>query len=319
MRPSIEWAHNQLATMGYTLKNNVPEIVLDTPWSYVARFNTSSGLIYLKHTPEALALEADITKILRDKFHAPVLEVLAYNTKLACFLTKGAGNPLRETLKHKFDAALLSKAIEQFTSMQRSVANSVDSFFDLGVPDWRLERIPDLHAQLLSQENILLADGLSESEIIKLKECAPMVSNWCKELSGYAIKQTLVQCDFHDNNILIEDKTQRLTFIDLGELVISHPFFSLTGFLWQTRKHHKLKEQDARYRQLLNRALSCYLSNQSEQRLLEAFQLAGSLWPVYEALCQYRLRMACDEVSFLSFQQKGKLCATLRLLISMGV
>lgn len=39
------------------------------------------------------------------------------------------------------------------------------------------------------------------------------------------------------DNILINDKTQNITFIDLGEIVISHPFFSLIGCLRQTKKH----------------------------------------------------------------------------------
>ncbi len=36
----------------------------------------------------------------------------------------------------------------------------------------------------------------------------------CKTLSDYAIKPTLVQCDFHDNNILIDEVSQKITFID---------------------------------------------------------------------------------------------------------
>jgi len=80
--------------------------------------------------------------------------------------------------------------------------------------------------QLLSQKDVLMADGLTAAEINELEALLPMISSLCEKLSDYAIKQTIVQCDFHDNNILIGEKTKNITLIDLGEIVISHPFFS---------------------------------------------------------------------------------------------
>ena len=148
------------------------ETVVNTPWSYVVRFNSSDGYIYLKHTPDLLALEARIIHILHDQFHAPVPEVIAHNEKLNCFLMKDAGRPLREILKQQFDTALYAKAIDQFTSMQLAVSGHVDIFIDNGAPDWRLNKLPDLYMQLLAQKEILLADGLSSKEIDQLEQSA---------------------------------------------------------------------------------------------------------------------------------------------------
>ena len=47
----IQWGCEYLSSHGYTLKSHFPEDIQNTPWSYVARFNTSHGYIYLKHTP----------------------------------------------------------------------------------------------------------------------------------------------------------------------------------------------------------------------------------------------------------------------------
>ena len=91
---------------------------------------------------------------------------------------------------------------------------------------------------MLSQKDILIADGLSEIEISELEALLPKVSNLCKKLSDYSIKQTIVQPDFNDNNTLIDDISQDITIIDLGEIVISHPFFSLLNCLQQIKKHH---------------------------------------------------------------------------------
>lgn len=99
----IQWGCKYLSSHGYTLKNNLPENVQNTPWSYVIRFATSDGFIYLKHTPKLLALEVNIIQILYDQFHASVPKVIAYNTELNCFLMEDAGRPLREILKKQFD------------------------------------------------------------------------------------------------------------------------------------------------------------------------------------------------------------------------
>lgn len=312
----IQWGCKILTSHGYTLKSHLPENVKNTPWSYVVRFATSDGYIYLKHTPNLLALEASITQILHDQFHAAVPVVIANNAELHCFLMKDAGRPLREILKKQFDAALLCKAIDQFTSIQLAVADHINIFLDMGVPDWRLDKLPGLYQQLLTQKDILRADGLSEIEMRKLETLLPTVANLCKKLSDYAIPQTIVQCDFHDNNMLVDDRTQNITLIDLGEIVISHPFFSLVGCLRQAKFHHTLTEEDDAYLRLRDASLKNYMTVETTQHTLDAFTIVQILWFIYEALAQYRLWVACDEAKFLSFQRQGKLSGTLRELIA---
>jgi hypothetical protein len=307
----IQWSCKYLSSHGYTLKSNPPEIVQDTPWSYIVRFATSEGYIYLKQTPKLLALEAPITRILHDQFHASVPEVIAYHSELNCFLMKDAGKPLRGILKQQFDAALLCKAIDQFTSLQLAVADHVKLFLDMGVPDWRLDKLPDLFGQLLAQKDILIADGLSEIEIDELEKLIPKAANLCKRLSEYSIRQSIVQCDFHDNNMLVDDVSQNVTIIDLGEIVISHPFFSLTGCLRQIKKHHALTEKDDAYIRIRNACLKNYKRVESEENISEAFAAAHLLWLVYEMLGQYRLMLACGQARILSYQP-GKLRHSLK-------
>lgn len=198
----IQWGCDQLSFLGYTLKSKQPENVANTPWSYVIRFETSGGWVYLKHMPDLIALEATIIQILHDQFLANVPTVLAHSAELNCFLMKDAGRPLREILKRQFDATLLCKAIEQFTSVQIAVASHVNVFLDIGVPDWRLDKLPNLYMQLLAQKDVLIADGLSEIEIGELEALLPKISDLCKKLSGYSIKETFVQPDCNDNNTL---------------------------------------------------------------------------------------------------------------------
>lgn len=315
----IKWACQYLSSHGYTLKSKLPENVLSTPWSDVVRFAISDGTIYLKHTPALLALEAPVIQILHNQFHARVPIVIAHNTELNCFLMKDAGRPLREILKQQFDAALFCKAIDQFTSLQLATADHVDVFLDIGVPDWRFNKLPDLYKELLSQKEILIEDGLSEIEISELETLLPTVSNLCKKLSDYSIRQTIVQPDFNDNNTLIDDTSQDITIIDLGETVISHPFFSLVNCLHQIKKHHGLTVKDDMYQWIMDACLNNYMNLDSKKHLLDAFGIAQTLWFIYWALANYRLRLACDPAKFMSFQMHGRLHDSLKNFMTVCI
>lgn len=309
-----EWACTTLLAHGYILKTMQAEEVQKTPWSCVERFMTDQGLIYLKQTPSLLALEAPITQILYTQFRSPVPEVIAYSSQLNCFLMKDAGISLRAVLKKNFDATLLCKAIETFTALQINVVDHTDIFLDLGVPDWRLDRLSDLYRKLLGQKGVLKADGLSEQELVELEALHPKLVNLCNQLSCYPIPQTIVQPDFHDNNTLINPASQKITLIDLGEVVIAHPFFSLINCLYQAKKHHGLTDKTDAYQALIDASIKNYEHFCSRGDLLEGLNIANILWFVYDVLAQYRLMNACGKEVILS-RQPGKLKASLQGLI----
>lgn len=311
LRKAIQWASTYLLSMGYLLRSPLPEKVQDLPWSHILRFETFDGYIYLKQTPKLLALECHIIQTLDEQFHAPVPQIIAHNVELDCFLMSDAGTSLREILKKHLDVSLLCETINLFSSMQLTVDDHINIFLEMGVPDWRLDKLPELYQQLL-RSPVLIADGLSEIEINQLEEVLPQVSNLCQKLSSYSIKPSIVQPDFNDNNVLINNVSQKMVIIDLGEIVISHPFFSLVNFLQQMKKHYGLVEKDKAYQQIFEACLKNFSSFESQQNLLDAFTLAQKLWFVYEALAHYRLMMACDKEKLKLVYGWGKLSKQLK-------
>lgn len=303
----LAWAKCQFSLLEMTLDVAEPEVVISTPWSTVWRFHTNEGVVYLKQTPPEIGLEAQITQILQNQFNASVPDVLAVNEELHCFLMKDAGQPLRTVLKENFNAELIRQAIQAFRTLQDRVAEKPDVFLEMGVPDWRLEKLPGLFEALLAEKEILLMDGLTEPAYEELQATLPAIKERCQQLAELKIKPSLVQCDFHDNNILIDPDTQKLTFIDLGEVVISYPYFSMMGCLWQLKKHHGVNETHLDYAAIEQ---AC-LANDSH----ECLTLAQPLWFVLDALAQYRLREACNTAAFLAYQQRGKLANTCRGII----
>lgn len=306
---AIAWAMTVLQQTTIDTK-----IIVQTLWSTVVKIKTQYGVFYLKITPELLAVEASIIQMLDNQFHAPVPTVIAHNAKLHCFLMKDAGTSLRSILKKNFDTDLLCKSIQQFTSLQISLADHMDDFIYIGVPDWRLHKLPDLYSQAISQKDLLIADGLSELEINELETLLPKISDLCEKLSGYVIKPSIVQPDFSDNNTLINQKSKAITIIDLGEISISHPFFSLLNCLHVIKKHHGLTHDDAAYVKIKHACLKDYMQIESEKNLVDALEIAHVLWGVYGLLAHDRLIRACGQEPLISFQ-RGKLSQMLKELI----
>ncbi|MCW8409623.1 aminoglycoside phosphotransferase family protein [Legionella sp. PATHC035] len=296
----LNWATDYLLSKGYLLPHS-PEIVLETPWSNVIRFPTSKGNVYLKQPAPLIAQEAKITQLLAAQFHANVPMVIATNEELHCFLMNDAGQSLREYLQNEFQPVLLRQAIQQYTAMQRSTENHIESLFALGVPDWRLDKLPQIYDYLINQMAFLKAEGMNDNELQTLHDLRPQIASEIDCLSRFQIPETLVQSDFHTNNILIDPKTKKLTFIDLGEIVITHPFFSLHTFLRQSITHHGLNELDQTYHQLQETCFENWLDLASKEQLIEGLMLAKKLWPIYSALVFYRILHSVDQESFKLF------------------
>lgn len=303
----LKWATDCLVSKGYTLKDP-PEIVVQAPWSTVTRFSTSIKDVYLKQMPPQLFLEPSIMQLLMNQMRASVPVVIASNDDLSCFLMKDAGQTLRSYLNRDFQPELLCQAINQFTAIQRTTENQLDSFFELGVPDWRLNQFPNLYMQLIIQIDLLKSEGLIDQELQILHDLIPTVSEQCERVSSYPIKETLVQPDFNTNNILLDPNTKKMTSIDLGEVVITHPFFSLHNFLIQAERHHGVKEGSSIYHQLLHACCENWLNITSKDQLLEVYSLVKKLWPIYGVLSFYRLMMSVDAEALKSYYANTSNC-----------
>lgn len=289
----LKWATDCLVSKRYTL-TDAPKIVVQAPWSTVTRFSTTTEDVYLKQTPPLLFLEPTIMQLLGNQIRASVPVVIDSNDDLCCFLMKDAGQTLRSYLKRDFQSDLLSQAILKFTAIQRATENQLDSFFELGVPEWRLNQFPKLYMQLINQADFLKSEGLTNEELKKLHDLVPTLSEQCEQVSSYLIPETLVQPDFNTNNILFNPNTKQMTCIDLGEIVITHPFFSLHNFLIQAERHHGVEIGGAIYHQLLQDCCKNWLYIASKKQLLEVYSLVKKLWPIYGAFSFYRLMMSVD-------------------------
>ena len=317
-KPIVSWAVNYLMSSGYII-NNPPETVQTTPWSSVTRFLTSNGYIYLKQTPPALSLEPDVTKILYDQFNANVPVIIAINKELHSFLMTDHGEPLRKFLKLNFQPDLLCQAIKIYSAIQIAAINHVDLFISIGVPDWRLNKLPDLYNSLILQEDLLITDGITSEELKILDKLRPTFLSICEQLAQYKIPETLDHCDFHDNNILFNKDTNKITIIDLGETVITHPFLSLISCLRNAYFRYNLKETDQTYINLQDACFENWLKFETKNNLLKIYDLAKILFYIYTTLGEYRLMIGSDPEQFKLLNRRGRMAIGLKEFIKYNI
>ncbi|HAT4400006.1 aminoglycoside phosphotransferase family protein [Legionella quateirensis] len=315
--PHIEWALSALNELGYQLKTLIPEIILDTAWSEVSRFQTNLGLVYLKKVPSALSLEANVILLLQKQFNAPVPKILAHNQEFHCFLMQDAGIPLHDVFKQEFRPNLLIDTMHHYTMLQINSADKINLFLELGIPDWRLHQLPKLYKQLLCEEELLLGDGLTQEELKQLKSLDSKLRTLCDQLASFKVPDTFGHADFHDKNILVNPNTHQTTLIDLGEVVITHPFFSFVNCLHRATEHLKLS--GTQYRQLQEACFKNWLSIESSVHLFEIIAIINQCWSIHAVLGEYRLIKSITTKAVKTLCRQGRFSSKLRIWIDQSV
>lgn len=304
----IKWAITALKNHGYLVKHPMPENILRTAWSEIRRFTTDKGFIYLKKVPTALYVEVNIIKTLKKLLNANVPLIIANNSKYNCFLMQDAGIPLHQFLKSNFQPDIFIEVIQHYTAIQIMSINNVDIFLELGVPNWNLNKLPFLYNQLIDQKNLLLNDGLTQIELQKLRQLSTEFSLLCEQLSQYKIPVTFSHQDFSAKNILINEATNKTTIIDLGEVTITHPFFSLLNCLHTANEIFALTNKQELT--LEQQVLKHWQNFESYKNLLEIVAIIRKCWPIHTALGEYRLLQSVKKFKML--RRQGRLAEKLK-------
>lgn len=273
----------------------------------------------LEASSQSLFLEPDILAFLHHHGCKNIPELIAINPELHCFLTKSCGNVvLRDLFKRKVNFPLLKTGIHSYTTIQRQLENKMQLTSILGIPDWRLDKFTSLYSELISQDKLLLDDGLAEDEIKQLHLLQPTCQQLCDVLAKNDIPETFSHSDFQENNMLLDEKTGGISIIDWGEAVIAHPFFSLNGCLWNLIYFNELKPTDSMYRQIQSECIAPWLNLYDEKKLLELLNIANQLLGIYAGLEYERLYVATQNNPTRTIQQekRGSIAGCLRSFLN---
>jgi hypothetical protein len=311
------WTHEQLEAGGYKVPKKRIELFVSTPYSKVARIQTERGLVYFKSTPALLGSEPKVFDFLKLQCDARVPIVLAHDDAHHRFLALDAGATLRSRLEIFWDIDLVCRAIRQFVDLQEASIAYTKDLLGIGVLDWRVQAMPDLFMELIARHDWLLADGCSVQDIELLSKSRAKVERLVKNVKKYEHRPTLVQPDFNDNNTLV-DEQRNLTHIDLGELSVSHPLFSILNAYYLFKNRYKLSEESL---DLARIDQACFEKHVSEAHAgRPRFQSAKiktilPLFAVYQILSQGFLMQACGYESVI-VRQPGRLRKSLSDFLS---
>lgn len=314
---ALQWARQYLVSHEKSSIFNYQKVV-HTSYSVVYKVTTGREVFYLKQTPEALFLEPKILDFLNKQGCGNIPEVISENNALCCFLMTSCGDvSLRHLFKGKIDLTKLNQGIASYTKIQRLVENKVPQLLSLGMPNWRLDRFASLYYQLIQQNKLLLDDGLTRKEIDHLRHLYSRCIKLCEDLSKYIIPETIGHCDFHENNMLFDNKTGAINIIDWGETVIAHPFFSLKGCLWNITHFNELKETDLVYYKLQSQCVAPWLGSYNDEKLLEALNIVGQLNGIYAALSYERIYIATEgQQKKVRQEHRGSIAGCLRSFLT---
>ena len=132
------------------------ETTHEQAWSTVRRVPTAEGVWWWK-APDGSA-EAPLTAFLASLAPDAVTPVVAIDPERGWLLLRDAGTRLREILERDPDLSHWEPALRTVAELQRAAAPHVDEMLAMGVPDRRLERLPDLIEDLLGRDEFLMLD-----------------------------------------------------------------------------------------------------------------------------------------------------------------
>lgn len=291
----INWAKECL-DVGLQKNWSRSKAIVKTPWSSVYNLYTQTDNYFLKWCPKELFIESSIFCIIHKYMpDAPIPKVLNDNEKLNCFLTKSCGHKtLRNIFQEKMDFDLWYLGLENYTKVMRNQERYIEEFINIGVPDWRMKELPELYKSLLFEVDLLEAEGLSDYELNMLRGLYGKIKEIAHKLENSKISQTFINSDFNENNMVLDVEKGTIKIIDLGEAIISHPFFTIAAHLSNTQRRYGFSNDSYDLENIKTKWLGNWQDVAPMKEINADYDLVLKLLPLYFALSTHRLYTATE-------------------------
>ena len=268
------WLERVLAEAGV---RDVHEIVQLRAWtsSCVLSVRTGSGDFYFKAVAESIRRECAVTAYLARHFPHAVARIVATKPERRWFLMTALEGRKLEDIG---DVTAWERAAAVYAQMQLACMSRLPDLHALGCLTRHLDALAaeidpltaDVAALRLNEPN-----GLSASEVARLRALAPELRRRCEQLADYAIPPTIDHGDLWPGNFLVDATT--CAIIDWEDVAIGHPFVSLAPLIVGLSIYQPhLSSPEVTHR--LERAyLAAFAGVAAPERLREAFRLAAPL------------------------------------------
>ncbi len=221
--PYTQWITAQLDSLGERVRHIEP--VRTGQASAVFAVLTNVRRCYFKICGTPFTHEPQLMAGLDSWMPGSVPRVLAMDTERLWLLMADAGPTLRTRIQADGDTTRSDEMLRRFAALQQQMIPHQEQLLRLGVPDRRLARLPALYDDLIADTPSLLvgqAEGVSATDLERLRAFAPTVRQLCTQLADYNLPETIQHDDFHTGNV-----GEHYHFFDWGECCVAHPFYSL--------------------------------------------------------------------------------------------
>ncbi|MFE7612362.1 phosphotransferase family protein [Streptomyces celluloflavus] len=218
---ALGWAERELTAHG--LRATGPRTVRVRPWSVLVRMSVEDHAdVWFKANPPASAFEAGLGEALARWVPGHVGRPLAVDAGRGWSLFPDGGPLFRDVLhRAPADPRAWEAPLRQYAELQRALLPYTGELAALGVPDARTAALPGIFDRLVGT-NAALEPG----DRTALRALRPRIADWCAELAGSGIADSLDHSDLHDGQVFAPEPG-RFTFFDWGDAAVAHPFGSL--------------------------------------------------------------------------------------------
>ncbi|MFK0252542.1 aminoglycoside phosphotransferase family protein [Streptomyces sp. NPDC090445] len=223
------WVERELAARG--LRESGRREVRLRPWSVLVRLSVEGTAaeavgvdtpVCFKANPPAGAFEAGLAGALARWVPEHVLAPLAVAADRGWALLPDGGPLFRDVLdRGPADAGAWEEPLRRYAALQRTLTRYASEIEALGVPSARTAALPEVFDRLVGENT-----ALEPAQRAALHALRPRLSDWCAELAGLGIADTLDHSDLHESQ-LFAPRPGRFTFFDWGDAAVTHPFCSL--------------------------------------------------------------------------------------------
>jgi hypothetical protein len=226
------------------------------------RAPTAAGDVYFKAAAPAHAHEAALTEVLARRRPDCTAELIAVDAGRGWLLMRDGGETLSDLLEREPRIELLEPLLALNAQLQIELAPLGDELVALGVPDRRLERLPEL------------AEGLGVD--------GGLVGRLIADAAPYDLPETLVHEEVHRGNVLVRDGSH--VFVDWSDSSVGHPFFGVVVALRSAADAFALEPGAPELERLLDTYLEPWTALAPRERLRTLFPPAYRLGMLNRAL-----------------------------------
>lgn len=222
---ALAWAAAELDRAGLSLDGE-PEQPHVRAWSTAFRLPVRGGAVWLKSVGPGSAQEPVLAGALGRWVPDAVLLPLAVDVGRRLVLLPDGGPTLRDAGPHTVEA--WEAVLRDHARLQIAVAGHTAELVASGVPDHRPEQLPALVADLLDDDEALLAgrpDGLAPEVRARVAAGLGAYADDCAALAAGPVPASVQHDDLHDANVFVGGGRHR--FFDWGDASVGHPFVVL--------------------------------------------------------------------------------------------